>query len=425
MGRLDTLDAVGVKALDYYAHQDERQLEAESLGRRARALHLLGEISNLKGDVDVALARFTLAAQTTKRQLELDPTNPQRIFDHAQSVFWLGLLAYYEGRYSDVRPAFDEYLAFAEQLVAIDGEDERWLTELFYAHQNLGALLVEQQRWQEAVVSFDRALEVLVELEQLGYPQTQSRADLNSWLRDAHLPQLNFEQAQFHSAQETIGYQTLLEQDPGNAMYRMALAVSFRGDAKFAMINNDIEGALGLLLPQQMEIMQLIAVEPDNTALLEQQALLYRQISSIRLLQGEWELAASLANTCKELAESLQKRNDSNLFWRTGIDWPCTHIVAAVALHLGQIAQASDKVNSYFPQLMKMYEDNTAGRDVEMVLANSALLLGDIALASGNQSEAVTYWQQVNTVLGDEPESLTPRSIVVLITALKLSLIHI
>ncbi|HEY6986352.1 MAG TPA: toll/interleukin-1 receptor domain-containing protein, partial [Rhodanobacteraceae bacterium] len=42
VGRLDALDSVGERALAYYSKQDAGSLDADSLGRRARALHLIG-----------------------------------------------------------------------------------------------------------------------------------------------------------------------------------------------------------------------------------------------------------------------------------------------------------------------------------------------------------------------------------------------
>ena len=155
-----------------------------------------------------------------------------------------------------------------------------------------------------------------------------------------------------------------------------------------------------------------LELEPGFPEALKNLAIAY-------LADSEWEQAASLANTCKELAGSLLQRNDSNVFWKTGIDWTCRHTLALVALQLGQLTQARDEVNAYFPELMEMYEDDESDRELDLVLANSALLLGDVAVANGNQNEAVTYWQQVSTVLDGETESLAPKSIVTLIKALQ------
>jgi hypothetical protein len=89
VGRLDALDAVGERALAYYAAQDAADLDAESLGRRARALHLIGEIAERRGQLAAAEQRFTEAARSTAERLARAPDDGERLFDHAQSEYWV------------------------------------------------------------------------------------------------------------------------------------------------------------------------------------------------------------------------------------------------------------------------------------------------------------------------------------------------
>src|SRR5206468_7289079 len=65
VGRLDVLDIVGEKALAYYGAQDAERLDADSLGRRSRALHLIGEIAESRGKLDEAARTFQRAADST------------------------------------------------------------------------------------------------------------------------------------------------------------------------------------------------------------------------------------------------------------------------------------------------------------------------------------------------------------------------
>jgi len=81
VGRLDVLDGVGAKALAYYAAQDLGSLDADSLGRRARALHMIGDLAQQRGQFDEAVRDFQQAADTTSRLLQQHPDDPQRIFD--------------------------------------------------------------------------------------------------------------------------------------------------------------------------------------------------------------------------------------------------------------------------------------------------------------------------------------------------------
>ena len=95
VGRLDVLDGVGLKALDYYAAQDLDALDADSLGRRARAFHMIGSLAEQRGRFEEAVRDFQLAADTTARLLQAHPDDPQRIFDQSQSEYYVGYVQWY------------------------------------------------------------------------------------------------------------------------------------------------------------------------------------------------------------------------------------------------------------------------------------------------------------------------------------------
>ena len=89
VGRLDVLDAVGQQASDYYDGYEESLDDPDALGRRAETLHLLGDIQLRRGNIAAAKSYFDPAFEITRSQLKNDPKNPQRIYEHAQSVYWM------------------------------------------------------------------------------------------------------------------------------------------------------------------------------------------------------------------------------------------------------------------------------------------------------------------------------------------------
>src|SRR5579871_5761008 len=58
VGRLDLLTTVNKRALGYYADQDLRRLSSESLERRARIFHAMGEDDDARGDTKLASQEF-------------------------------------------------------------------------------------------------------------------------------------------------------------------------------------------------------------------------------------------------------------------------------------------------------------------------------------------------------------------------------
>jgi len=138
VGRLEIMAAVNQRALDYYVAQgDLRSLPDDSLERRARLLHAMGEDDDELGQSEQALAQFTEANRTTSAILARKPKDPDTIFAHAQTEFWLGLIAW---RHTD-RPLatrhWQSYARLARSLAEAEPGSIRSLMELGYAAGNL------------------------------------------------------------------------------------------------------------------------------------------------------------------------------------------------------------------------------------------------------------------------------------------------
>ena len=150
IGRLDVLDVVAEKILDFYKQQETREVHNDALSRQAAAMHLLGEMRDLAGDTESAVKLFTHAATTTSEILNRAPNSSQAIFDHAQSVFWVGYTYYQAGDFGHALPWFEQYLGLARKLIALDPNNEQWRMEFFYALTNLAILQYKMDAYQSA-----------------------------------------------------------------------------------------------------------------------------------------------------------------------------------------------------------------------------------------------------------------------------------
>ncbi len=160
VGELKTLETLSDRALAYYGRQDKTELDADALGRRARVLHAAGEVNRQRNELGAALKAFRAAAAATEELLARDPDNPDRIFEHAQSVFYVGHVAYQRNDLIEAEKGQREYYRLAERLVAMDPENEKWRLELAYATNNLGALKHRQNEFEEASVFYAKSAEV-------------------------------------------------------------------------------------------------------------------------------------------------------------------------------------------------------------------------------------------------------------------------
>lgn len=229
VGKLDVLDTVGRRALAYYADQDPAKLDADALGRRARALQLVAEVRNLRGDSEGALKAFRQAAATTQELLARQPNDGQRIFDHAQSVFWVGYIAWQRGDIATGRDYFGRYLTYAQRLARLDPANDSWASEVGYANANLGSLEADDEHPAKALAYFTNAERVFQGLRM----RASDRRDPSYYLAqeiageaDARRALLDPGGALADRRREIALYRDMLSSDPNDSKAKEGLAVA-------------------------------------------------------------------------------------------------------------------------------------------------------------------------------------------------------
>jgi len=181
VGRLDVLDGVGLKALDYYAAQDLDRLDADSLGRRARALHMIGDLAQQRGKFEEAVRDFQEAADTTARLLKAHPSDPQRIFDQSQSEFWVGYVQWYRGHLHEAEAAFQRYLHMAQRMNKAKPGDHDWQLEDVFSKTNVGIVLTELGRANEALPLLTDARNEIAQLARAHPEDAVSEGKIIGW----------------------------------------------------------------------------------------------------------------------------------------------------------------------------------------------------------------------------------------------------
>jgi hypothetical protein len=143
-GNVKLMVAVNQLAMDYYGKQGNvRGLADGSLAQRARVLHTLGQDDEKQSRYDAALARFTEAHRTTAAMLAKSPRHPDAIFAHAQSEYYLGLIAKRRKDRGTAERYWQGYLRQAVALAKAEPGSVRSLLERGYALGNLCDLNLE------------------------------------------------------------------------------------------------------------------------------------------------------------------------------------------------------------------------------------------------------------------------------------------
>lgn len=186
LGRLDLLDSIGAEALKYLGEADMRGDAASALAR-ARALRTLGEVQVTRRQFSQATVTLEQAALLLDRALlEAGRSSEELHFEAGQVAFWRGDIAYRARNFEQAEEHMLKYLGEAEAYSALTTDRAAGAQEIAYALNNLGSLLLGQDRAEEALARFQQAASIR---QSMALPASDSRSmdlvDTLSWVANA------------------------------------------------------------------------------------------------------------------------------------------------------------------------------------------------------------------------------------------------
>lgn len=165
VGRLDILDGVGERVMDYYSRQNPRKMSQDRVSRQARAQHILVQVALDAGRMDTAAKDAQVAFDLTQQVLARNSHNARAIFTHAQSAYWLGEVAYRSTDFQTAKIHHKTYRDLTQRLIAQDGSDFDYIMEAAWGENNMGRVETRLQNptaadsyFKAAIVYFDHAL---------------------------------------------------------------------------------------------------------------------------------------------------------------------------------------------------------------------------------------------------------------------------
>ncbi len=268
VGRLDVLQSVGIKATEYYDSYLDGKHDDDALGRRATALRLIGLIEDKSGRIDIAEDTYVKAFNATGELVQRNPQDFERIYDHAQSAFWVADVLRKQGRLFQAKPYYESYVSASELLLKIDPNSFRARQELAYAQTGLGQLLAEL-----------RDLETAKELYLAALPVFREIAKDNS---------------------ENADYQF----DYGDQYGLLATLSTQLGEISSALIYRTKQNEL---------FVQTLKEHPDNYFIMQRTMASYSGLLNEAILLGDFGLARVYVTTGLDLFAKLQEREANDV----------------------------------------------------------------------------------------------------------------
>ena len=350
VGRLEIFDAVGQRALDYFSNQELESLDADSLGRRARALHLVGEVRNLQADSEGALVAFDEARGTTAELLDRDRGNPDRIYDHAQSTFWVGYIAWQRGDLDVAEQHFREYNRLAAQLVKIDPANEAWQVEESSSLVNLGVLLHYEDRNPEAIEYFDRSLDIITRLAQANPDDRETQWKLaqgHAWLADALQATGQLSAAMEQRQREQAVYAGILSVDDRDARALEGSSIASLQVANLTMLEGRYPSALAAARTALDQIQQLTEIDPSNSFWQDTAVMATNRTVEAMRLTGDWTEAQNLNQRALRQARAMVEADSTMVSRITSGLMNARWMEIAISFALQQDARARAQLDRF------------------------------------------------------------------------------
>ncbi|MBL8344610.1 MAG: protein kinase [Rubrivivax sp.] len=404
VGRLDVLDAVGERALAYYAAQEASSLDADALARRARALHLIGEIAELRGQAAEARQRFAEAARSTAELLARAPNDPQRVYEHAQSEFWVAEAARRNGRPDEAQAGLERYRALTQRLLQLEPDKAEWKLEAASAEHNLAVLVYEQRQPQRALALWRSARPVF---EAQAANSEAARIGLSNnlgWTARAHEDLGDLKAAlEAHSAKVGLLKRSAASDRESQFQTALSHADSARlqlASGYWARSRDEANVAIALLEG-------LVALDGSNREWRAMLALAKVSRAEALLAQGRFQPAAqSLAEAAKSIA---LVRAPSPEFDGRDVALHARWLTAQARLMPLRDASAADMATLLDAALAREPQLLALRSTRRRVVAAMALVLGDSLAARGDAAGAQRRWEQGRDLVGDpgrEPVSM-------------------
>jgi len=394
IGRLDALDAVGSRALAYYQHQDKSQLSDDALAQRSRALTLMGEIANTRGDLDGALGRYREAMASTEELARRYPNDPQRLFDHAQNVFWVGEVAHQRGQMAEAERAMREYKRLADNMVALQPDNRKWQLEVKYSNSSLAALLYEQRHYPEASRLFQQSLKIIESLaaaEPNNADYKRSTVETLGFLSDSRFGEGFVDDAIAARERQAQFLDTLISRNPADASYRLQAIPANWALGRLLAQNGDPQAGAERLQKAVSLGEALLAAEPDNSDTIEYTAGARFDLASVLAALGRRDEAAAQTRAGCDQTNRLLSLDQKVATWQRR-RFECALTRADLALRGGGLDEALLTAQTAVVAAETMRKQKDV--DGRFALARAYNLIGNVRARQGNASAASAAWRE-------------------------------
>ncbi len=269
-GSLGMLAEVNQGVMETFRGRDLAGLGDAERAQLAKLRLAIGEDAEQRGDLAGARSQIAEAARITAARLAAAPDDPQRIFDHAQSQYYVGMIDWRAGDRAGAQAGYQAYRDLAGRLVAADAGNADWSIELGYSESNLGVFVLRsrldlataERHFRNALSAFKKAGRARPGNAAIA----SSLADTEAWLADTQRLRGDYAGARAGRARQRALLAGLAAADPLDRVVAADLATNDLAMARIALAEGRPEAALVPIASGRAAVLRLAADDPQNVA---------------------------------------------------------------------------------------------------------------------------------------------------------------
>lgn len=396
VNRLDILQAVDDKAMDYFKSLPTKDVTDEALAQRVTALEKIGDVRQDRGQIPAALEAFRAASALAEALLQRSPASVERQVDYANSLSWLGNAFWYQGKLPQALQNFKAASEILHKASASRPGDADIAYKLSSALTNAGRVLEVRGDFAAAGPYYESVQKIFQSLVEKQPNKSRWRSDLGDAYNN--LGKLALEQGYLDRAVAAYRADQRIKaevyaRDPNNRVQQQYLAISNAILGRTLAICGAIDAAPRYLGDAVDNIKALLAFDPTQTTWQYLLARYSEQYGSVLRQLGHTKAAAAVDADSLRILQALIVKDPTNAEWRQELARSQIENarlqLARHALDAGEatVSEARDAIG-------KMLAADPDNRKLILLAAQADLIGGEVAAERGDAAIAHTRWER-------------------------------
>jgi eukaryotic-like serine/threonine-protein kinase len=405
--RLDILEAVDDKAMQYFQSLPVTDVTDETLMQRAKALEKIGGVRMDQGHLPAAMESFQTAAKLSAALAEAAPDDTARQIAYSRVLAFVGMTDWYQGKLDAAQQSFESAQRVLQRDAARSSNNPQLLFQLTSIDNNVGHVLEARGMLDEAEVQYRSMLahSDLLVAEKGAKPQwTAQLGGAHNNLGKLALMRGDLATAIAEYRADDALESGLVASDPKNNEQRENALVVHAILGRTLALAGDVEAGVRHLQQAVDTARELTKVDPNNTGFERNVALYASQLSRLRRLAGDLPAAQSLIAQSLSIYLSLTSKDAANADWQR--EYAEAQIEQAEqSCVAGNLDAGRKQVRAALAILQPLLARSPDDRSTMLAVVRASLLLATVTAdrrdAQQLRDDALREIQKVKTGDGD------------------------